>query len=182
MNLQTLYPSGETIVPKAKKRRSKKRKAVDRSERVAATPETIAKLKPWPMQDLLRKGPEDGGLSSDQFEAALQIVEAFKIITHNLGFKPVDLGRVGHGASEMGPRACRMWNVYVEWGNAFQRRALVAPHVIVAMVEDDRPIGAGAVWLVAMAANMWDRACSDYDKRQRAERERIVGVHEPMCG
>ncbi len=46
---------------KAKKRRAKKRKCVNRAERVQATPETLAKLKPWPMQDLLRKGREDGG-------------------------------------------------------------------------------------------------------------------------
>lgn len=148
---------------------------MSRSERVAATPETLAKLKPWPMQDLLRKGPDDGGLSSGEFEAALQIVEAFKIITHGLGYKPTDLGRVGLGGGELGPRSCRLWNVYVEWGNAFQRRALVAPHVIAEMVEDERPIDAGAVWLVAMAGDMWDRACSNYDRAQRVERDRKGG-------
>lgn len=152
---------------KAKKRRSKKRQGVRRSERVQATPETLAKLKPWPMQDLLRKGPEDGGLSSDQFEAALQIVEACKVITQGLGFRPLDLTRVGHGNGEIGPRACRLWNVYVEWGNAYQRRALISPHVIVQMVEDDRPIDAGAVWLVALAADMWAQAARDHDRQQR---------------
>jgi hypothetical protein len=173
MNNQPLYQ--EITMGKAKKRWDNKRKSVDRSERVAATPETLAKLKPWPMQDLLRKGPDDGGISSGQFEAALQIVEAFKVVTHALGFKPIDLAKVGHGASDLGSRGCRLWNIYIEWGNAFQRRALLAPHVIVEMVEDGRPIGAGAVWLVAMAADMWDRACSNYDRAQKAERVAHAG-------
>ena len=108
-----------------KKRKTKaKRAKVDRAERVAATPETLKKLKPWPMQDLLRRGPEDGGLSSEQFEASLQIVEAFNVITRGLGFKPVDLGRVGHGSSDIGPRQARLWNIYVEWGNEFLRLSL----------------------------------------------------------
>jgi hypothetical protein len=157
---------------KAKKRKAKKRQNVNRAERVAATPETLAKLKPWPMQDLVRLGPDNGGLSSGQFEAALQIVEAYKVITRGLGFRPLDLTRVGHGTGDMGPRSCRLWNIYVEWGNAYQQRALISPHVIVQMVEDDMPIGAGAVWLVALASDMWDRAASEYDKRQRIERDR----------
>ena len=33
----------------------------------------------------------------------------------------------------------------------------IGQDVIVEMVEDDRPIGAGSVWLVALAADMWDR-------------------------
>lgn len=175
MNLEPLSPTGGRMA-KAKKRRAKKRKAVNRAERVAATPETLAKLKPWPMQDLLRLGPENNGISSGQFEAALKIVEAFKIITHGIGFKPLDLARVGHGSGELGAGACRLWNIYIEWGNAFQRRAQLAPHTIVEMVEDDRPIGAGAVWLVALAADMWDRAAGDYDKEQRAERNAKGGA------
>lgn len=157
---------------KPKRRRSKKRKPVDREERHAATPETLAKLRPWPMQDLLRKGPDDGGIDSRQFEACLQIVEAFKVITHGLGFKPLDLARVGHGESDLGAHGCRLWNIYVAWGNAYQRRALVSPHVIVDMVEDGRPIGAGAVWLVALAGDMWDKACSNHDREQKADRGR----------
>jgi hypothetical protein len=160
---------------KAKKRRSKKRQAVRRVERVQATPETLAKLKPWPMQDLLRKGPEDGGLSSDQFEAALQIVEACKIITQGLGFRPLDLSRVGHGTGEFGARACRLWNIYVDWGNAFQRRSLISPHTIVQMVEDDRPIDAGAVWLIGLAADMWDDSKRQYDRAENQQRVRGCG-------
>ncbi len=167
---------------KAKKRRAKKRQSVRRTERVQATPETLAKLKPWPMQDLLRKGPENGGLSSNQFEAALQIVESMQGHHARLGLQALDLTRVGHGNGELGTRACRLWNIYVEWGNAYQRRALISPHVIVQMVEDERPIDAGAVWLVALAGDMWDEAKSQYDRAAKHSTKGTTSADENRSG
>lgn len=153
---------------KAKKRRNRKRQTVKREERCAATAETIAKLRPWPMQDLLRRGPHAGGLDSQQFESALLIVEAFDVITRGLGFKPIDLGAIGGGGSgEMGPRDERLWMIYIAWANEFQRRAKCRPHVVVGWVKDERPIDPGAAPLIAKAADMWDRAAGDYDRARR---------------
>ena len=47
----------------ARKRKARKaRRVVERGERVKATPETIAKLKPHPLELLLARGREDGGI------------------------------------------------------------------------------------------------------------------------
>ena len=48
MNIHPLYTSGSTTMAKAKKRKAKRRNGVNRAERVEATPETLAKLRPCP--------------------------------------------------------------------------------------------------------------------------------------
>ena len=64
-------------IAKAKKRKSKKRKAVNRSERVAATPETLAKLQRDEIQDMLRL---EDGIDEQEVEALLKIEEAWRVI------------------------------------------------------------------------------------------------------
>jgi hypothetical protein len=174
MNIEPLNPQRSLTMAKAKKRRAKKRRPVNTTERVAATPETLAKLKPWPMQDLLRRGPENGGISNQQFEASLLIVEAFCVITRGLGFKPLDLARIGHGSGELSSRQTRLWSIYVSWGNEFQRRFLLPPHVVVEWVEDSRPIYPASVAMLAKAADLWDRMAGDHDKRRAVERHEIA--------
>ena len=66
---------------KAKRRRTKKRKPVNRGDRVEATPETIAKLRPCPLKAMLHIGT----MQPDQYEAALQISAAFGFITRHVG-------------------------------------------------------------------------------------------------
>lgn len=44
---------------KAKKRRARKRNIVNRMERVEATPETLAKLRPCPLKAMLQHGAID---------------------------------------------------------------------------------------------------------------------------
>ena len=58
----------------SKKRRWKKRKAVDRTERVEATPETIAKLRPDYLQHLLARD----GIDHQEVEALLAIEQAWQ--------------------------------------------------------------------------------------------------------
>lgn len=158
---------------KAKKRRAKKRQSVKREERCAATPETLVHLAArakangghaFHLQVLLSRGPENNGLSASQFEAALNIVEGFDVITHGLGYRPMELDRVAAANTDIGPKGCRLWNIYLDWGRSFERRALLKPHVIVEVIKSDNPISAGSVWLLALAADMWERAASDYDK------------------
>jgi hypothetical protein len=159
---------------KSRKRRARNRKPVNPAERTAPPPEAAQHARPWPMQELLARGPEAGGLTSQQFEAALLIVEAFHVITRGIGHKPIDLARVGHGTGEMGARAARLWAVYVAWGNEFQRRHLLPPYVVVDWVEDARPIYPATVVMIAKAADLWDRVASDHDRVQRVARVEVA--------
>jgi hypothetical protein len=158
---------------KSKKRRARNRKPVNPAERVSPPPEAAQHARPWPMLGLLERGPDGGGLTSQQFEAALLIVEGFRTITRGVGHKPIDLARVGIGTGDIGPRAARLWAVYVVWANEFQRRHLLPGHVVVDWVEDARPIYPATVALIAKAADLWDRMAGDYDRAQRVARVEV---------
>lgn len=180
-----------------------KRASVRREERCAATPETLAKLRPWTMQELLRRGPDDGGLSSEQFEAAVAIAEAFRFITGLVGFKPLDLGRIGVGGGGVGSAGERRIAIYRAWGNSVQgidpdahlepsarERAMriecarlaglsVRPHIIVEWIEDERPIDSHAVALIARACTRWRDIADRHDaerSRQKRREEIAAGV------
>ena len=109
------------------KRRAHRR--VVREERVQPTPETLAKLKPWTMAELLRLGPEAGGIDPSQHEAAVEIVDAFKALTKELGFRPLQLERVGRGSIGMGARALRLATIYLAWAEMFERRFMRRAHM-----------------------------------------------------
>ena len=155
----------------ARTRRSRRRRAVNRGDRVKATPETLAKLRPWTLRELLIAGPDDGGIDADQFEAANQIVEAFRELTRHLGYKPVTIDRITPGSTDMPPRAERLATIYLLWGNAFQHRWHCRPHVVVEWIEDQRVIDdRGAVPLLRRGLDLWDRVRSDYDRANRPQR------------
>lgn len=157
----------------ARKRRVRKaRRTVDRTERVKPTPESFQHQRVWRMQTLLTRGPDDGGLSAEQFEAALQIVEAFDAITRGLGFKPLNLERVGQSVVEMSPREIRLATIYFAWAQNFQRRCMVRAHVVVEWISDDRRIDDGAVPLLLRACDLWERHRSDHDTAIMAQRRR----------
>jgi hypothetical protein len=163
----------------AKRRAERRRRArVERAERVQPTPETLAKLKPWTMAELLRLGPEGGGIDPVQHEAAIEIVDAFKALTKELGYRPLDLERVGRGTTEMGPRELRLATIYLAWASAYQRRWLVRPHVVVEWIEDERHIDPGAMSLLRGALDLWDRIRGDHDRAQNTRRQRHTIVAE----
>ena len=140
-----------------KKRKTKaKRAKVDRAERVGPTPETVAKLRPWRMQQLLERGPDQGGIDAQAFEAAVDIAESFRLITAVVGFKPLDLGRIGVGNGGMGARGERASRVYIAWGNELKRRLHVRPHIVVEWIEDERALNdAGSINLLNRSLNLW---------------------------
>lgn len=150
-------------------RKRHRRQPVFSSDNVGPTPETLAKLKPWPFQVMLR----DERISVDQFEAGVEIVEAFHLITGAVGYKPVDLERVGIGRGDFGSRAERLARLYVTWGNEFQRRHMVGPHIVVAWVEDERAIHPADVPLLCHALNLWQKTAEEI---ARAERQKDRGI------
>jgi hypothetical protein len=163
----------------AKRRAERRRRArVDRAERVSPTPETLAKLRPWTMAELLRLGPEGGGIDPTQHEAAVEIVDAFRALTKELGYRPLDLERVGRGTVEMAPRELRLATIYLAWASAYQRRFIVRPHVVVEWIEDERRLDVGAMPLLIGALDMWDGIRSTIDRAQSAQRQRHTIVAE----
>ena len=124
------------------------------------------------MAELLRLGPEAGGIDPNQHEAGVEIVDAFKALTKELGFRPLDLERVGRGTVEMGPRELRLATIYLAWASAYQRRFMVRPHVVVEWIEDERHIDVGAVPLLRSALNLWGTIRADVDRAQSAQRQR----------
>lgn len=160
-----------------------RRVPVQREERVGPTPETAAKLKPWPMNELVAAGE----LSTAQYETAIQIVQAFKFISSTVGFKPLDLGKIGGGHGEIGAAGERKFAVYKRWGNSVQgfvppdaplptamrirmESLSVRPHVIVEMIEDERPIHSNMLQTLSIAITRWQEIALEYDKEVQAAR------------
>ena len=158
------------------KRRAHRR--VVREERVQPTPETLAKLKPWTMAELLRLGPEAGGIDPNQHEAAVEIVDAFKALTKELGFRPLQLERVGRGSIGMGARALRLATIYLAWAEMFERRFMRRAHIVVAWIEDERHIDVDAMPMLKGALNLWQAIRGDIDRAASVTKQRntIVGV------
>ncbi len=163
----------------AKRRAERRRRArVERADRVQPTPETLAKLRPWTMAELLRLGPESGGIDPNQHEAAVEIVDAFKALTRELGYRPLDLERVGRGTVEMGPRDLRLATIYLAWASLFQRRFMRRAHIVVEWIEDERHIDVDAMPLLTGALNLWDAARGNVDRANSSKRERHTIVAE----
>jgi hypothetical protein len=154
----------------ARIRRSRQRRAVNRGDRVKPTPETLAKLRPWTLRQLLIAGPDDGGIDADELTAADEIVAAFRVITVELGYRPLIFDRVSRAVSGMSPKAERLATIYLAWATAFQRLTHCRPHVVVEWIEDQRTIDSGAVSLLRRGLALWDRMRSEHDRARRAQR------------
>lgn len=145
------------------KRRRRKHSPVIRAERIEAPPEAAQHQRPWPLQLLLQAGPEGDGLDSDEFEAAVEIVETFKALTIALqvrGTAPEHIG-VAHG--ELSDRAALMISIWFEW------RARLGDLDCVALaqeIEDDRAIV--SVALLRSACRSWLKAKEDITRPRRS--------------
>ena len=149
-------------MPSRKRRiHNARRRQVDRTERVLPPPEAAQHKRAWPMQDLLALGAKDGGLDADDFEAALQIVETFKVLTLGLGIAGLTLeiehiateGHVAGGMSERDAERCAVWFTW----------AREMPHAVawrfVAEIEDEKPIS--SVDELRTACRRWLKIKSD---------------------
>lgn len=155
---------------KPKKRKAKKRKAVDRTERHPATPETMAKLQPDMLDQLLRQGPGAGGIDNQQFEALWAIRDAAHIVGRGLGYQAVDIGNVGHGNGEMSDSDSRRWDIYNAWAKDFAHMTALSPSIVRDWVDRDRIIRPEDLRYLVFAAKLWSRHASDYDRERESER------------
>lgn len=139
--------------------RRKRRPQVDRAERVLPPPEAAQHHRAWPMQVLLALGPDNDGIDDDEFEAALDIVEAYHALTIELGMKALLLEseRVTGSHAPMTDRDAERIACWFEWS---AQVGPVATH-IVEQIEDEAPIR--SVLLLRLACQRWLRI-----KRDRA--------------
>ena len=161
---------------KKRKARARKRREVKREERVKATPETLAKLKPWPMQELLRLGPENGGIDAEQFEAALQICDGYRAITFGLGYRPLELERehITTATREMGVEEERLATIYLEWGFDIRERLGLQPWHIVERIESSQRFTHGLdVAILCAGLDRWSALRDEFDRARRAKRSRL---------
>jgi len=140
----------------------RKRHPVLRAARIPATSQTVAKSRGCVIRRLYESREIDGA----QQEAAWEIAEAFRLLTAYLGVKPVDLDRIGaSGRETFSERASRLTSIYVAWARDFGQRAQVRPHVIVEMIEMERPID--SLPLLRRALDAWRAAAIAVDRHNR---------------
>lgn len=155
----------------AKKRKARKaRRAVNRGERIKATPETLKKLRPHPLELLLARGREDGGIDADQLQCAEEIADAAQAITAQSGLSSADLQAVGHQARVdlMSPRGEWLSAIWFAWAVEIARRFRVRPFVVVELIASVNPLDARRVALLAGTLDQWARVRHDIDKATRS--------------
>lgn len=162
---------------KAKKRRAKKRQAVNRAERIEATPETLAKLRACPLKAMLHRGaldPRDpAGMQPDQYEAALAIWDAQDSLTRQQKAGTMDLAKVVGAHGEIGDRKDHLIAVYLEWSVEVMRRYMLQSSVVVGWIDDSDPAARLANdaqrRMLRLACDLWIKMRDDHEKRRRAE-------------
>lgn len=157
---------------KAKRRRAKKREAVRRAERVAATPETLAKLRPCPLKAMLERGE----MEHEQYEAALQIWDAHDTLVRHLKVSPKWMIERSDKSTSEDPVSLRdhLVMIYIVWsGDIAQRYHLVADH-IVEWIDDSDParriVNEAQKLMLVKACDTWIAVSDTYHARRRAER------------
>ena len=141
-----------------RKPKRKFRLIVNTEERVAATPETLAKARGCIVNRLFQSKDVTFRIDSQQYEAAWEIMEAFEVITGVLGYRPLDLSPIERGRGSMGRKAVRLWDQYVRWGNDLIRRRNIRPHVVVEWLKMERQFDREAIGLLRGALDDWSLA------------------------
>src|SRR5215475_861651 len=145
---------------RAQRRATKRRRAVDRTERVKPSPLAEAKKRPWTMMVLLDRGPEAQGISAEQFEAGIDVAEAFEALTRMLGYRAASPEAVvSHRGWDrflsMSPREARMIAIYLAWAPELQRRLRLRGHVVMEWVQDERSLTAADLPKFIRALDLW---------------------------
>ena len=154
----------------ARKRKARKaRRAVNRGDRVKATPETLAKLRPHPLEVLLARGRDGGGIDADQLQCAEEIVDACQAITCQLGLSCHDWLRVTtYGRpGEMSARAERLSVIWFAWAVELQRCLGIRPFAVVELIAAERPIYGDAIPRLGRALDLWAKVRQDTARAAR---------------
>jgi hypothetical protein len=160
---------------KPKKRRKWKRPSVDRSERTAATPETLEKLRPCSLKAMSERwalNPRDEcGLDPDQLEAASAIWEAHRALSGKLEAKGSHYEERTDPAHNPGTDGwAHRVSIYLDWSREIMRRYWLMPGTVIGWIEDRDP----SSWMVNdVQRRLLVRACqlwlelADYVRRAR---------------
>jgi hypothetical protein len=145
---------------RAQRRALKRRRAVDRTERVKPSPLAEAKKRPWTMMVLLDRGPGAQGISPEQFEAGIEVADAFEALTRMLGYRAASPEAVvAHRGWDrflsMSAREARMIAIYLAWAPELQRRLRLRGHVVMEWVQDERSLTAADLPKFIRALDLW---------------------------
>ena len=154
----------------ARRRKARKaRRAVNRGDRVRATPETLAKLQPHPLELLLARGRDGGGIDADQLQCAEEIVDAFSAITRGLGIKAAMLERIGSAGylDELSPREERLSVIWFAWAAELPRRLLPHPMVVVDTIAAVRPVNLDDIRRLGRVLDLWAQMRQDTARHVR---------------
>lgn len=161
---------------KAKKRRTKKRQAVNRTERVEATPETLAKLRPCPLKAMLHQGATDpqhpAGMQPDQYEAALQIWDAHDALVKGLKAGTVDVDKIANAHGGLSEGKARLVAIYLKWAGALPQRFYLTSAIVVGWINDDAPhermTNDNQRRMLVRACDHWISTKQEHDKMLRS--------------
>lgn len=142
-------------------------RVVDRAERIKPTPETVAKLKPHPLELLLARGREFGGIDADQLQCAEEIADAASAISRGRGMASSDPSSVNHGGradAVMTVHEERLAAIWFAWAFDLARRQRVRPWVIVDLIASVEPLDARQVALLSGGLDLWAKVRRDMDR------------------
>src|SRR5689334_8516703 len=112
------------------------------------------------MMALLDRGPEAQGISAEQFEAGIDVAEAFEAITRTLGYRAASPEAVlAHRGWDrflsMSAGEARVIAIYLTWAPELQRRLRLRGHVVMEWVQDERNLTAADLPRFIRALDLW---------------------------
>ena len=163
---------------KAKRRRASRRIGVRRAERVEATPETLAKLRPCPLKAMLHQGAIDphhpGGMQPDQYEAALQIWDAHDALVKGLKAGTVDVNKIANAHGGLSDGKARLIAAYLQWAGELPSRFYLTSSIVMGWIDDSVPqarmVNDSQRRMLTRACEFWIAVKQKYDRAARVER------------
>jgi hypothetical protein len=144
---------------------------VNRNERVKPSALAEAKKRPWTMQTLLQRGPEADGISAEQFEAGIEIVDAYEALTRSCGWNNstsiagasiVPTAALPGVDYEPSPREVRLISIYFSWAEELLRRVRLPGTIVVDWITDARSLGTIGLPLLVRALDLWTKQRDDW--------------------
>ena len=148
---------------------------MNRTERVEATPETLAKLRPCPLKAMLHQGALDphhpAGMQPEQYEAALQIWDAHDALVKGLKAGAVDVNKIANAHGGVSDGKARLIAIYLKWAGMLPGRFYLTSGIVVGWINDDAPhermTNDNQRRMLARACDLWNDLKQEHDKTNR---------------
>lgn len=154
---------------KDKRAAKKRRQSVSRADRVQATPETLAKLRPCPLKAMVH----DGTMTPAEYEAALEIWDANDLLVKELKASASSTERRDRAHVQPGGRGERLLSIYREWSKTLPQRFYLMADTVVGWIEDHDPAQRMTNdmqrRMLVKACETWIDVARDHDRARRAE-------------